>query len=280
MHRLINIKTAKAYRTLSYEASCIMAGVKPIRIVLEEKIQLYEVKHNLVRREQEFDLPLLVKDWPHPAMKVNISKVNKATKYPIEIFTDGSKINDKVGASIAIFVDKLLAKECKFKLHNSCSNNQAEQIAILKSLEQLETLIELITDPTYVAVYTDSTVTLAALENNNIRNTIVEETRHKLQQFKNKNCIIHFGWVKVHIGIEGNEKADALAKEAANSNDQNIVYNKIPITLVHTELEKKGLEKWQLEWDNADKGTLCRTLFLNIQERLQLKIPITPEFTV
>jgi len=34
--RMINIKIAKAYRTISFEASCMMAGVPPIGIVTEE----------------------------------------------------------------------------------------------------------------------------------------------------------------------------------------------------------------------------------------------------
>jgi hypothetical protein len=46
VQRLINIKILKAYRTLSVEAPCIMAGVPPIRIVIEEKTRLYEIKHN------------------------------------------------------------------------------------------------------------------------------------------------------------------------------------------------------------------------------------------
>jgi len=36
--RLINIKTAKAFRTISFEASCMMAGVPPIGIVIEGKV--------------------------------------------------------------------------------------------------------------------------------------------------------------------------------------------------------------------------------------------------
>jgi len=38
---------------------------------------------------------------------------------------------------------------------------------------------------------------------------------------------MHFGWVKGHVGIEGNELVDRLAKEAAVE-DGLIVYGKMP----------------------------------------------------
>jgi hypothetical protein len=39
MQRLINIKIAKAYRTISYDASCVIAGVRPIQIIIEQMVQ-------------------------------------------------------------------------------------------------------------------------------------------------------------------------------------------------------------------------------------------------
>jgi hypothetical protein len=61
VQRMININMAKAYRTISFEASCMMAGVPPIGIVIEEKTRLYNIKHNIERTEYDCDTPLPVK---------------------------------------------------------------------------------------------------------------------------------------------------------------------------------------------------------------------------
>jgi ribonuclease HI len=54
------------------------------------------------------------------------------------VYTDGSKIGDNVGAAGIIFANGKMVHQLKFKLHGHSSNNQAEQIAILKVLEKLE----------------------------------------------------------------------------------------------------------------------------------------------
>jgi len=59
----------------------------------------------------------------------------------------------------------------------------------------------------------------------------------------------------------------------------NIVFDWIPITSVASEINRKGLEQWQLQWNNAAKGAVCRSFFPNLEQRLKAKIPITPEFT-
>jgi hypothetical protein len=41
VQRLINIKMAKAYRTVSHEALCVLTGMTPIEIKIEEAAQLY-----------------------------------------------------------------------------------------------------------------------------------------------------------------------------------------------------------------------------------------------
>jgi ribonuclease HI len=52
----------------------------------------------------------------------------------IQIFTDGSKSEQGVGPEIAIYMSRILIKNLKYRLGNKCTNNQAEQLAILRSL--------------------------------------------------------------------------------------------------------------------------------------------------
>ena len=113
VQRMINIKISKAFRTLSYEASCVMAGVRAIRLAIEEKVRTYKATHN----NTEYDVPLDVRYWPHPA---EIPFIKAPTEIPhnvINIFTDGSKIGGKVGASAVIIKDDIVLHQSKYKLN-------------------------------------------------------------------------------------------------------------------------------------------------------------------
>jgi hypothetical protein len=158
VQRLMNLRIAKAFRTSS-EAPCILAGLTPITIKTEEAVKLYNFKKGgggegnqkqIIDREVEF------KNWSHPADAVKIieGKENKESK--IQLYTDGSKSEHRVGSGVAIFAGKELAAQLKFKLDKKCSNNQAEQLAIVKALEAIETIDITENEPRTVAIFTDS----------------------------------------------------------------------------------------------------------------------------
>ena len=97
-----------------------------------------------------------------------------------EVYTDGSKTGDNVGAAGIIFENGKLVHQLKFKLHGHCSNNQAKQIAILKVLQKLEELQDGQDNDKRAAIYTDSRITLCLLQNKFKRNRLIELIRNQI----------------------------------------------------------------------------------------------------
>jgi len=63
-----------------------------------------------------------------------------------------------VGSGVAVFRGRVLMEQLKFKLDNSCSNNQAEQLAIVKELEVIETKKVNHNENRTAVIYVDSKV--------------------------------------------------------------------------------------------------------------------------
>jgi ribonuclease HI len=61
---------------------------------------------------------------------------------------------------VAIFVDKALVAQLKFKPDNRCSNNQTEQLTIAKALEIIESIDISETNPRTVTIFTDSRIAI------------------------------------------------------------------------------------------------------------------------
>jgi hypothetical protein len=122
-------------------------------------------------------------------------------------------------------------------------------------------------------------MTLDSLKNSKIHTFLSEELRRKLTQMGKINWKIQLCWVKAHAGIQGNEFANTLAKEAATNTDIMECYQKVPKSVVRSELGEKSVEKWQRDWDRTTKGQITKEYFLIVVDRLNMKINITHNFT-
>jgi len=161
VQRIIHIKIAKAFHTTSNEALCTLTGLTPVVIKAEEAAKLYNIMRN--RQAYEINHEVQPKDWLHPADTVKITE--QLDEQDFQIYTDGSKNGHGVGAGIAIFIQNELAHQSRYTLHNSCSNNQAEQLAIVKALETIGKLQINDTITRSATVHTDSRITLQSLQN-------------------------------------------------------------------------------------------------------------------
>jgi len=60
-----------------------------------------------------------------------------------------------------------------------------------------------------------------------------------------------FNWVKAHVGMQGNEMADRLAKMAATDDIGELVYDKIQRETTITEGKVNEVTKWQEQWTSS-----------------------------
>jgi len=275
VQKLINIKIAKAYRMVSNEALCILTGLTPIAIKIEEAAQFYLLSRSSTKEEAQIDHDMGVKHWQHPAETITILTENNEETSSIQIFTDGSKTEKGVGAGIVIFESGHHTKSLKCRLNKRCTNNQAEQLAILRALNYTGNIQ---TEDTTATIYMDSQITLDSLQNSNIHTFLIEEIRRKLTEMRKTDSKIKLRWVKAHE-IRGNELADTPTKDAATNEDITESYKKVPKSVVLSELEGISVEKWQREWEQSTKGRTMKEYFPEVAERLKMKINRTQNFT-
>jgi len=118
---------------------------------------------------------------------VIIEEVKSEENATIAAYTDGSKQDQGVGSGVAIFKgSNMIAKE-RLKLNPRCSNNQAEQFAILKALENIETLNNNIINPSIAIIYTDSRISLDSLQNPKNHVFPVEKIKGKIVNLQNND---------------------------------------------------------------------------------------------
>jgi hypothetical protein len=147
VQRLINIRMAKAYRTTSSKALCMTTGMTPKHIKLEEVVKRYNIKEKLGNRTIELDHDVEFKYWLHLAEAVTKDEVVGNEEATVKAYTDGSKNDQGFGSGVAIFKGSEMVAKLKLKLDDRCSNNQAEQLAILKALEAIESMNRHIINP-------------------------------------------------------------------------------------------------------------------------------------
>ena len=277
VQRLINLRMARAFCTTSGEAVCILTGMKPIIIKIEEIVKQHEFKEWQPHREEYLDHDVEYRHWPHPATAVTIKEIDTPEESTISAYTDGSKSEEGVGAGVVIYYGSNTIASLKVKLGYRCSNNQAELLAIYKALEIINSLNKDRFNPQTAVIYTDSRVAIDSLHNINNHSYLAEETRKMIANLDRREWKIKFSWVKAHASIRGNETADRIAKEVARNTDMKCDFNKIPKSTIYRKAEEEAMQKWQRDWATSQNAAATGQYFPTIQHRARSKIKLTPK---
>jgi ribonuclease HI len=253
VQRLINIRMAKAYRTTSSEALCILTGMTFINIKLKEVVKRYNINKRTRNHTFELHSDVELKHWLHTADAVAIKEVAGNEKASVHAYTDGSKHGQRVGSGAAIFIGNEIMAQIKSKLDIRCSYNQADQLATVNALEAIESLQNKLIRPCTVTIFADSRVVLDSLRNVN-HTYLVEEIGKRVARLESYEWKVTLSWVKDHVGTYGNELADRIAKEAARSKGTSIAFNRISVRILYYGAAEEVRPKLQDEWTTCTKA--------------------------
>jgi len=93
-----------------------------------------------------------------------------------------------------------------------------------------------------------------------------------------KHCYNLLNNNKAHVGVLGNETADTLTKEAAASTDTPECYNKVPISVVKSELEVFSVKKWHKGMGSVDNRTNHQTILPRYCRHVKHETKFDPQF--
>ncbi|GBM76560.1 Putative protein in type-1 retrotransposable element R1DM [Araneus ventricosus] len=238
-----------AYRTTSTAALQVLLGIPPLSLKLKQEAiltKIFRLRHPVPTFEFSVeDFEESITSWTtHPSLYLKNEQVvltDGGANLPREaLYTDGSKTEQGVGAAFCRISHNQVTECWSSKLNPESTVFQAELYALQKAV-QLATK----NPNTKIIIFSDSKASIQAVSNPRSRNKMAREIFASLLE----NPEIQLNWIKAHVGYQGNEKADQLAKEAADSVS-------LPqfLHLSKSQLTKHLLKEWQESWDDGTTG--------------------------
>ncbi|KAL0828769.1 hypothetical protein ABMA28_003683 [Loxostege sticticalis] len=277
-------KLVKAYRTVSLNSALLLAGLLPLDLRIQEAAALYEVKRGYSQRvvgDRGVEVPVPVVSAPHPVDQVGYNfecvvdgaALLQNDSSVCNIFTDGSKLDGKVGAALSLWRDNAETTSRKFKLESFCTVYQAELLALQKATE-----LALSHKAKAFNIYCDSRSALETIAAGVSLHPIAYNICQNLNTIRGSSKTVKLFWIKAHAGLEGNERADVLAKAAVDIK-RKPDYSVCPVSFVKRQIRLDSIDEWNRRYQNGEQGSTTKIFFPDASEayRLVRKIPLTPE---
>jgi ribonuclease HI len=178
-------------------------------------------------------------------------------------YSDGSKLdNQDTGAGVYLINGTTFPEietEHSWYLGKNAEVYDAELFAILKTLQLGLKMVENndIDKPIHVYIFSDSSAAIERLQKHHDLgpgHSIARESIRIAQILKQKGANTTLKWIPGHSDIQGNERADTLAKRGAK-NQQSDSHTKVSLTNIRRKLNQSIIEGWKRDWlQQKNKG--------------------------
>ena len=178
------------------------------------------------------------RDAPEGALRILFMNHQAEHTQSLSVYTDGSKTDQGVGWA-AVFPTETISGA----LPRHASVFTAELTAVSSALRSIEEH-----PGTNFTIYSDSRSSLQAMQNIYSEQPLVQSIHKLLTRLDSERGVrITFCWVPAHVGVPGNERADAAAKimaEQGNPNQDSPLPHKDYYPVFNTAVR----EAWQVDW--------------------------------
>ncbi|GFX00621.1 RNase H domain-containing protein [Trichonephila clavipes] len=171
-------------------------------------------------------------------------------------YTDGSKIDGRVGFAFVVFRSGVESENFQFRIRDECTVFVAELLCLNFAVKWITEQNSVISE---YLICTDSLSSLDSLKCISSSNNIIVEIQKQLKSLRDKNISIDFAFVRGHTGVLGNERADWLAK-AATKRKIDIDVN-IPKSFYKKITNEIMMKSWNQEYLISNKGSLTKNFF-------------------
>lgn len=203
-----------------------------------------------MKLSDELDLAFTRRDHPHPStwkvrdFQPTVATTNAAARIAADLylFTDGSRYQDEDGTHVGAAVVALNGDAPSessvrtihmLKLHDKNTVFQAELLAIKHACQEAEKSAP----GTKVAILTDSLSSLQAIKQPTPQGKLVADCHDAIDRATSSGVLLTLHHVKAHVGIPGNEAADAAAKLAATNGETTRL--RTPPAMVASDIKRK-----------------------------------------
>jgi ribonuclease HI len=204
------------------------------------------------------DMRIALADFPHALHSVVSSScfssiISEKFSGSTLIFTDGSRSEEGTGFGIYVPGQQGFG----YCLQEPSGVFTAEITALLTALRFVGS-----DQPGEFLILTDSLSSIEALRSRKISprtHSVVYECKEALWRLRANQFVVRLMWVPAHVGIDGNEMVDCIAKESAVSG--NLYRGGALKCVVCPQMKSCLLMDWQSRWDGGDMGRCAFSIF-------------------